>query len=55
MFYNRYISRKEMADSIGISTTSVQKHINKLKALGVLKRVDSARNGHWKFLDDETV
>lgn len=43
-----------MADSIGISTTSVQKHINKLKVLGVLKRVDSARNGHWEFVDNET-
>ena len=53
MYSNRYISRKEMADSIGISTTSVQKHINKLKALGVIKRVDSARNGHWEFVDDE--
>lgn len=54
MFSNKHISRKEMADSIGISTTSVQKHINKLKDLGVLKRVDSARNGHWEFVDDET-
>lgn len=53
MFSNRYISRKEMADSIGISTTSVQKHINKLKTLGILKRVDSARNGHWEFVDDD--
>ncbi|MBQ9187551.1 MAG: putative DNA binding domain-containing protein [Prevotella sp.] len=53
-YSNRYVSRKEMADSIGISTTSVQKHINKLKALGVLKRVDSARNGHWEFVDEET-
>ena len=53
MYSNRYVSRKEMADSIGISTTSVQKHINKLKALGVLKRIDSARNGHWEFVDDE--
>ena len=52
MYSNKNISRKEMADSIGISTTSVQKHINKLKALGVLKRVDAARNGHWEFVDD---
>lgn len=53
MLSNKYISRKEMADSIGISTTSIQKHINKLKALGILKRVDSARNGHWEFVDGE--
>ena len=54
MYSNRYISRKEMADSMGISTTSVQKHINKLKTIGILKRVDSARNGHWEFVDNET-
>ena len=43
------ISRKELADKTGISKTAVQKHLNKLKQLGVIIRVGSPKFGHWEF------
>lgn len=46
------ISRKELAEKIGISTTAVQKHLNKLKSLGIIKRIGSAKNGHWEVIED---
>lgn len=44
------ISRQQLADKIGISLTAVQKHINKLKELNVIKRHGSANNGYWEVL-----
>ena len=50
---DKNISRKELAEKTGISTTAVQKHLNKLKSLGIIKRVGSAKNGHWKVIEDK--
>ena len=44
------INRKALAEQLNISTTAVQKHINKLKSLGFLMRVGSPNNGYWKIL-----
>ena len=44
------ISRQQLADKIGISLTAVQKHINKLKGLNVIKRHGSANNGYWEVV-----
>ena len=50
---DNYISRKELAEKTGISTTAIQKHLNKLKALGILKRIGSAKYGHWEIIENE--
>ena len=50
---DKNISRKELAEKTGISTTAVQKHLNKLKSLGIIKRIGSAKNGHWEVIDDK--
>jgi predicted HTH transcriptional regulator len=50
---DKNISRKELAEKTGISTTAVQKHLNKLKSLGIIKRIGSARNGYWEVIDDK--
>ena len=47
IFADNYISREVLAKRAGISVTAVQKHINKLKSIGILKRIGSARRGHW--------
>ena len=36
-----------MAETLGISTTAVEKHLKKLKAKGAIARVGSARGGEW--------
>jgi predicted HTH transcriptional regulator len=45
-----HISKKTMAKTIGISTTAIDKNIEKLKDLGFLKRVGSPRSGYWEVL-----
>ena len=49
---DKNISRKELAEKTGISTTAVQKHLNKLKSLGIIKRIGSAKNGYWEVIED---
>ncbi|MCF7837547.1 MAG: HTH domain-containing protein [Candidatus Marinimicrobia bacterium] len=41
---------QEMAKELGISTTAVDKNIEKLKAKGLLKRVGPDKGGHWEVL-----
>jgi len=49
------ISKREMAERIGISTTAIDKNIQVLKGKGFLKRIGPAKGGHWHVLmnDDE--
>ena len=47
------ITRKEMADSLQINESAIQKHIEKLKEKGVIERIGSDRGGHWKTLVDK--
>lgn len=48
---NPKITRALLSKEIGISASSVQFHIEKLKSEGIIKRIGSPRNGHWKFSD----
>ena len=48
---NPYISRKEIAINIGIAIKTVQKHINKLKYNGLIRRSGPAtRGGYWEII-----
>jgi len=46
---NPHISKKKMAEIIGISTTAVDKNIDTLKKQGILKRVGPDKGGHWEI------
>jgi len=48
---NNKIGYRDVAKEIGINDSAVKKHMNKLKELGVLKRVGGTR-GHWEVLDE---
>ena len=50
---NPKISKKKMAISIGISTTSIDKNIVALKDKNIIKRVGSDSGGHWKIIDNK--
>ncbi len=50
---NAKITKKEMAKVIGISSTSIDKNIEKLKSLGVLKRIGPDKGGYWEIVTDE--
>jgi len=47
---NPYISKREMCEEFGISTTAIDKNISTLKKKGLLKRVGPARGGHWEII-----
>jgi fido (protein-threonine AMPylation protein) len=46
---NPSITLQEMADSTGLSVAGVRKNIEKLKALGQLRRVGGDKGGRWEF------
>jgi ATP-dependent DNA helicase RecG len=47
------ISKKAMAETIGISTTALDKHLAKLKRIGILRRVGPDRGGYWEVVHKE--
>lgn len=49
---NPRISKRGMADSIGISTTAIDKNIIALKDKGLLQRIGSDNAGYWALLED---
>ncbi len=44
------ISRRELAETVGISQSAIQKHIGHLKGAGIIIRLGSDRKGLWKVL-----
>ncbi|MBU1873587.1 winged helix-turn-helix transcriptional regulator, partial [bacterium] len=48
---NNKISRKQLSDILNINPSAIQKHINKLKQKGLLKRVGSAKGGYWEIIE----
>ncbi len=45
---NPRISKREMSEKIGISTTAIDKNISMLKKKRILTRVGSAKRGYWQ-------
>lgn len=46
---NPYVSKREMSERIGISTTAIDKNITSLKKKGILKRIGPAKGGYWEI------
>ena len=44
------ITRKVLAETIGISQSAVQKHINRLKAEHIIIRHGGDRGGYWEIV-----
>jgi len=47
---NPNVSKKAMAESLGISTTAIDKNLARLKQKGILRRVGPAKGGHWEMI-----
>ena len=47
---NPSMSRKDIADKLGINESAIQKHLDVLKAKSVIKRVGPDKGGHWEVL-----
>ncbi len=50
---NPKISKQEMQKLIGISSTAIDKNIEKLKRIGIIERVGPAKGGIWKIITDK--
>ncbi len=48
---NPRMSARALAEHIGISSRKIEQNIAKLKALGRLQRIGSAKGGHWEILE----
>ena len=46
-----YITRIKLSELMGIAPSAVQKHINKLKKQGIIKRNGGDFGGHWEILE----
>ncbi len=44
------VSARSLAQALGISSRAVERQIAKLKEQGKIKRIGSARGGHWKVM-----
>lgn len=52
---NPQVSRKELCDNLEINPSAVQKHIEKLKAQGIIKRIGGAKGGHWEIVETDAI
>ncbi|MCZ7625079.1 MAG: helix-turn-helix domain-containing protein [Candidatus Methylomirabilis sp.] len=50
MLRNPRISKKAMAETVGISSTAVDNNLSKLKQLGLLRRVGPDKGGYWEVI-----
>ena len=48
------VSKKTLAENIGISTTAIDKNIKKLKSLGILQRIGADRGGYWEIVKKDS-
>lgn len=49
---NKYISRKELAEKIGITEDGIKFQLNNLKKKRLLKRIGPDKGGYWKIKED---
>lgn len=47
---NPSITRKELTQTVGISPSAIQKHVNRLKADGIIIRHGGDRGGYWEII-----
>lgn len=48
---NPHISAGKLSDIVGISKRKIETNLAKLKEKGLIKRIGSARSGHWEVIE----
>jgi predicted HTH transcriptional regulator len=48
---NATITRSELSEKLGINSSAIQKHIQKLKTEGIIERIGSDKTGYWKIIE----
>ncbi|MBF0451142.1 MAG: putative DNA binding domain-containing protein [Candidatus Magnetomorum sp.] len=44
------VTRRELAEKVGISSNGVKYHLKKLKGKGIIRHVGATKKGHWEIL-----
>ena len=52
---NPKITRKDLANQIGVSNDSIKHHLKKLKEAKIIRHVGSTKAGYWKVLKDSII
>jgi ATP-dependent DNA helicase RecG len=52
---DHYISISNISNTLNISRSAIQKHIEKLKNEEIIERIGSEKNGYWKVLKTENA
>lgn len=47
---NSFATYSEMSDLLKVDRSTVSRHLNKLKELGLIKRIGSNKTGHWEVV-----
>ena len=50
---NPNISLSQLSKIVGISQTAIENNISKLKEIGLLRRIGSAKSGHWQVVEGD--
>ena len=50
MLSNPRITKKEMAEKLGLSIDGIRYHIKKMTEAGIIRYIGTSRNGHWEIL-----
>jgi Fic family protein len=50
---NAKITSTQMAESLGINRSAVSKHLKKMQADGIIRRVGPDKGGHWEVVEAE--
>lgn len=50
---NPYVTQSMLATTIGITRKAIQKHLNRLKEYGIIKRIGPDKGGHWECMSPE--
>jgi ATP-dependent DNA helicase RecG len=45
------ITRRELSEALKINQSAIQKHIDKLKKEGIIRRVGPAKGGRWEVVE----
>ena len=43
---------KELADETGYSASTIKRHIQELKKMGIIERIGSDKTGYWKIIEE---
>ena len=46
-----YITTKQIADAVGLSTRGIEENIKKLKREGRIRRIGGDNGGHWEVIE----